>query len=221
MIQFNLLPDVKQEYIKSQQLKRTVVLIASIATAVSVGILVLLVLVVYVAQKQQIKNQTNDISKYSQQLQNTPDLNKILTIQNQLNSLPGLHDKKVVDSRLFGYITQLTPAKANINKLSVDFTANTMSISGSADSLGTINQFVDTLKFTKYTTSNDSNAKNAFSDVVLANFSRDDKKASYQIDVKFDQTIFDSRNDVTLVVPKIISTRSETEKPEALFQEKQ
>jgi len=221
MIQFNLLPDVKLEFIKSQQLKRTVMLAATLVTGISVAVLILLFLAVNILQKQQIKNQTSDIQKYSKQLQDTPDLNKILTIQNQLNSLPALHDKKVVSSRLLNYITQITPAQASISKFSIDFVANTMSFTGTADSLSTINKFVDTLKFTTYQTSADSNSKNAFSDVVLANFSRTDKGASYQINLKFDPVIFDSSSEVTLTVPKTISTRSETEKPEAVFQEKQ
>jgi len=219
MIQFNLLPDVKLEYIKSQQMKRTVMMLATVITGVSVGIFVLLFLVVNVAQKQHIKDQNSDIKKYSDQLKATPDLNKILTIQNQLTSLPNLHDKKVVASRLLTYLGQVTPAKATISKYDIDFTANTMTFIGKADSLGTVNKFADTLKFTTYQTSVGGESKNAFSDIVLTNFNRSDKDASYQIDLKFDPAIFDSASEVTLTVPKIISTRSETEKPEALFQE--
>ena len=166
MIQFNLLPDVKQEFIRSRQLKRMVVLLAIIISALALTIFVLLLLIVHVFQKQHIKDQNEDIKKYSSQLQNTPDLDKILTIQNQLNSLSGLHDKKVVTSRVFSYTTQLTPAQASISKLSIDFTSNTMSINGSANSIETVNKFVDTLKFTTYSTGDGSEEKKAFSDVL-------------------------------------------------------
>lgn len=218
MIQFNLLPDVKLEYIKSNRLKRSVIMLAVIISGVSIGIFILLFLMVNLLQKQQIKNQTKDIKNYSEQLENTPDLNKILTVQNQLLSLPELHDKKVVAARLFPYLTQVTPAKASISRLNVDFTANTMTITGTADSLNTVNKFVDTLKFTNFKTTTDSSDKKAFSEVVLQTFSRDDKSASYQINLKYDPTIFYGADEVTLTVPKIITTRSETEKPDALFQ---
>jgi hypothetical protein len=218
MIQFNLLTDVKLEYIKSKQLQRTVMLIATIITASAVGLLILLILIVYGLQKKHISDQTVDIKKYSQELQNTQDLNKKLTVQNQLDSLPGLHNDKVVATRLFSYLGQLTPAQASITKFDIDYAANTMIFTGTADSLSTVNKFADTLKFTTYKTEANTTDKPAFSKVVLNTFARTDKDASYQIDATFDTAIFNSTNDVTLTVPKIISTRSETEKPEALFQ---
>jgi Tfp pilus assembly protein PilN len=220
MIQFNLLPDVKLEYIKSKQMKHSIIMLSIVITGVAVGIFVLLFLTVNVLQKKHINDQTNDIKKYSDQLKQIPDLDKILTVQDQLNALPDLHAKKVVATRLFNYLTQVTPAQASISEFKIDFTQNTMSFTGSADSLVTVNKFVDSLKFTDYTVANATESKKAFSDVVLSSFSRSDTSTSYLIDLKYDPVIFDSANEVTLKVPNIISTRSETEKPEALFQEK-
>jgi len=217
MIQFNLLPDVKLEYIKAKQTKRTAVLASIAVCGVTISVLALLFVSVNVLQKKHLSDLNKDIKTYSTQLNNTKDLNKILTIQNQLNSLPGLHDDKVVGSRLFTYITQVTPANATISKFDIDFTANTMTITGTADNLGTINKFADTLKFTKYKTA-DGKEGNAFSNVVLTTFSRDSSTASYQLNLQFDPVIFNGAQDVTLTTPKIISTRSETEKPSDLFQ---
>jgi Tfp pilus assembly protein PilN len=216
MIQFNLLPDVKLNYIKAKKTKKTAVFVSTAAGGTVVLIVVLLFLAVNVFQKQHLNDLNSDIKKYSNQLNNTTDLNKILTIQNQLKSLPQLHDKKAVATRLFTYLSQVTPAQASIAQTSIDFKANTLSISGSADSLNTINQFADTLKFTKYKAGDQTGS--AFSNVVLTSFSHGDKDSSYQLNVAFDAVIFDSANDVTLSVPHIISTRSETEKPTDLFQ---
>lgn len=218
MIQFNLLPDVKLEYIKARRTKRAVILIAGGTAALSLTILIILFVVVNIAQKQHLKNLTNDIKKHSEELRDTPDLNKILTIQNQLNSLPQLHNNKPVVSRLFGYITQLTPNQVSIDKFIIDYSANTISITGDADSLSTVNQYADTLKFTTYENADKTKNGKAFSDVVLKSFDRDVSAASYQIDLKFDLAIFDSASKVTLTVPSIISTRSATEKPASLFQ---
>jgi Tfp pilus assembly protein PilN len=217
MIQFNLLPDVKLKFIRARRQKRVIMLVAGGAAGAALIVLVLLFVVVNVLQKKHLSDLTADIKTYNSKIQNTKDISKILTIQNQLGSLPELHNKKAVASRLSVYITQLTPAQVSMSKFSIDFNAHTITFDGSADSLSTVNKFTDTLKFTTYKAGNKTG--NAFSDVVLASFTRGDKDANYQINAKFDPTIFDSANDATLTVPKIISTRSETEKPSALFQE--
>src|SRR3990167_4791890 len=114
MIQFNLLPDVKLEYIKTRRNKRTILLIAGGAAAASLTVLILLFGVVHILQKQHLNNLNNDIKKHSSELEKTKDLGKVLTVQNQLDSLPDLHNKKVVASHLFNYVGQLTPAQASI-----------------------------------------------------------------------------------------------------------
>lgn len=233
MIQFNLLPDVKLEYIKARRTKRTVMMTSILVSAASLAIFVLLFTVVNVVQKEHLSNLDKDITKSKNELKDRPELAKILTIQNQLNSLPGMHKQKPVASRTLGYIQQLTPQNASISLLTVNYTDQTIKIEGSADSLATVNTFADTIKFTKYTTkttdtaSQVSDPKLAFSEVVLANFAvvndnnKDKNKAiTYSITLKYDQPIFSSDNEVTLQVAKQITTRSETEKPSAVFQAK-
>src|SRR5690606_17026897 len=152
MIQFNLLPDVKLEYIKAKRTKHMVTLVAGAVTALAVFIFVLLFIVVNVVQKQHIANLDKDIQEDISYLQQVPDLAKVLTVQNQLAALPELHNQKPKVSRLYNYLIQLTPSKASIAEIQVDFAANTMTISGSANKLQTVNKFVDTLKFTEYQT---------------------------------------------------------------------
>ncbi len=173
-----------------------------------------------------------DIQSTVKEIKKTEDIDKILTIQNQLKSLPGLHDQKVISSRLVDYLTQLTPNQATVSDVNIDFEASTISIQGNAASLATVNKFVDTLKFTEYEVNEEEGASGkAFSDVVLQSFpvasgGRGAGTASYQIDLVFDPAIFkfvkDIKEDrdtaVTLKVPNIISTRSETEKPSNLFE---
>ncbi len=219
MVQFNLLPDIKIQYIKARRQKRMVMLISTIVTITGISLLVIFGVIVFGVQKKSVNDLNNDISAASQQLQSTEDLTKILTVQNQLNALPGLHDEKPVASRLFTYISQVTPVSASIGRLNVDFAQNTISISGSADSLETINKFTDTLKFTMYEVRGSDEEKNAFSDVVLSSFGRDDAGANYTIVSSFDPTIFSELQEVTLTVPNIITTRSKTEQPGALFRQ--
>lgn len=219
MIQFNLLPDVKQQYIKAHRAKRMVMVIAGLSSAVVLTVFIALFMVVRVAQKQHLGNLNQDIQATSGELQQIPELSKILTVQNQLRSLPELHDGKPVASRLFGYLSQITPTQISIAKLNVDFAANTMIISGDADALSTVNKFVDTIKFTDFSGAGQDGSSKAFSDVVLSSFNRDDQRATYEINLAFDPAIFNSTSNGSLTVPKNITTRSEIEKPDALFRQ--
>lgn len=219
MIQFNLLPDVKLEYMKTRRTKRVTIIIAGLVTALALAVFVGLFLIVNVFQRQHLANLNKDIKQDTAQLQAVPDLTKVLTIQNQLGKLTELHEQKPAAARVFDFLGQLTPSKATISSVSVDFSAGTMSINGNADSLSTVNQYVDTLKFTNFVTNNDGNQQKAFSEVVLSSFGKDEKTTSYSITFKFNPEIFNNTKQVTLEVPKITSTRSSTEKPSDLFQQ--
>lgn len=219
MIQFNLLPDVKLEYLKAQRLKRVVMVVSTLVSAAALTVFVILLMAVQVVQKRHLGNLTEDIRLDSATLKAVPEIDKILTVQNQLTSLPPLHNQKPVASRLVGYLSQVTPAQVSISKLNVDFANKTMRFTGDADALSTVNKFVDTLKFTDYAVPDGSKQGKAFSNVVLTEFARDAQGATYQIDLVFDAAIFDRAANVALTVPKIITTRSETEKPGELFKE--
>ena len=200
MIQLNLLPDVKLEFMRAQRLKHLMITVSFIASAVALGVLVLALSTVYVVQKKVINDLNTDIKTNSTALQHEPNISNILTVQSQLNSLSTLNTQKPVATRLFAYLSELTPTQATIADLKVDFTQNTMTISGNAPSLDVVNTFADGLKFTNYTTTSSSTPTPAFSSVVLANFSRTAKSATYSITLNFDPTIFNVANDVTLSV---------------------
>lgn len=217
MIQLNLLPDVKLQYLKAKRTQSLVMSVATIVILASAALMALLIGTVDVFQKKNISDLNHDIDTYTRQLQGTSDLNKVLTVQNQLNALPALHNQKAVASRLFGFLKQLTPAAASISDLNIDYAQHTMAITGSAKSLDIVNTYVDTIKFTTFQKT-DSSSANAFSTVVLSQFSRNNSGASYTITLTFDPAIFDNARDVTLKVPNIISTRSATEQPTDLFQ---
>lgn len=218
MIEFNLLPDVKLEYVKTRRIERLVIAGSLLAAAAALVVFIFLLVFVDVLQKNHLSDIDSNIKTSSAQLQAMPSLNKILTIQNQLQALPALHDQKPVTSRLFTYMAQLTPAKATISSLNIDFTTHTLTIAGNADSLATIDQFADTLKFTTYTVSGSHGAPLVFSDVVTT-LSPGATSASYTITSVFNPVIFDGTKTVALTVPQITSTRSITEQPTDLFKQ--
>lgn len=236
MVQFNLLPDVKIEFIKTRRRKRLIIFIATVTSAATFAIFVLLFLFVRVNQTKHINDLDKDIRTNVSKIQATQDLDKILTIQNQLSTLPELHDQKMFTSRLTDYLNQLTPSQATISDVDADFVNNTMTIKGNVDTLNTVNKFADTLKFTDFSVKGDSvlgdqKEGRAFSDVVLKSFdvSLSDNNRTrvivYELTFTFDPTIFalvkndtvNGGNPIELKVPQIISTRSETEKPTELF----
>ena len=226
MIQFNLLPDIKLEYIKARRTKQLVVMTATILAGASLAIAVMLFFGVNVLQKRHLAHLDRDIKESSEKLRSEPELNKILTVQNQLNSISGLHDQKPAAERLGRYLSQVTPNEVSISKLEVDFTQNIITFDGGAASLKAVNQFVDTLKFTDYRVGEDNNGK-AFSEVVLTSFSREDAErqdgnpATYKITLKYNPVIFSTTEAASLQVPNTVTTRSSTERPTELFQQRE
>lgn len=232
-VQFNLLPDVKLEYNRAQRQKRLVYGLSALACLIVLTIFAISFLSVDVLQKKLLSDANGQIVSYSNKIKSIPDIEKILTIQNQLSSLPNLHTAKRVSSRLFCYLPEITPAKINLGKLTMDTTANTMEFVGTADTVETVNKFVDTLKFTTYTApqagsieanvSASSKAKNgcpatgnsrsqgqtpAFTNVILSQIDRNDKEATYTIDATFDPSLFNASKSIILNVPQETTTRS-------------
>lgn len=219
-LQFNLLPDVKQEYLKAQRTKRTVIAISFIASAVSLFILLLMITTVYVVNKKQLSDANKQIDHYSDQLKGIDNLDKILTVQNQLKSVSSLHQSKHITSRLYTYLPQLTPTTVCLGKVTLDLQANTLTIDGSADSLKSVNVFIDTLKFTKYAVDGKDSGRNAFTSVLETQFGLNSANAgsstndcggkpaiaSYTLNVQFDQALFSNGQSVALEVPKGKST---------------
>ena len=191
MIQFNLLPDIKIQYLKARRQKHLVMLSSTVVIIFSVTLMVVLLSIVFGLQKKNLADLNRDIKSKSSELQSTKNLSRILTVQNQLNSLPALHDEKPVVSRLYTYITQVTPTEASISRLNIDFEKNVLTVTGAANALSTVNKFTDGLKLATYTTDDaPKTSKRAFSAVVLSAFSRDSTGASYTITASFDPLLF-------------------------------
>lgn len=223
MVQLNLLPNVKLEYIKAQRMRSLVVSVSVIVTAIAILILVIL-FIADLAQKKSLSDLNSKIATETAELQSKPQIDKVLTVQNQLESLTALHASKPAASRLFTtYLNEVTPATASINSLQIDFNQHTATLQGTADSLATVDEYVDTLKFTTYTSTNVKTATKAFSNVVLSAFGVNanpqdpTQAASFTITLAFDKTIFDITQNVTLTVPNQITTRSLLEQPTDLF----
>ena len=216
MTQFNLLPDVKLEYLKAAKIKRLVIsfsVIITIAALLLTGLLFSLTSI----QKAKINSLNADIRRQSFAIAGHKNLNEILTIKNQIATLTMLHEQEPDASYLSTYLNQIVPVNASISNLSIDFNADTVTLTGNADSLATINQLVDSLKFATYTSSIKSGSTNAFSSVVLSSFGVNQQGATYTITFNFDPTLFNGSANVKLTVPSKVTTRSQLDQPITLF----
>jgi Tfp pilus assembly protein PilN len=188
-VQFNLLPDIKLEYNRTQHLKNTVMTIATLLTGASLALMILLFVTVNVVQKKQLSDSAKDVDSASQQLKNVPQIDQIITVQNQLTTLVELHQTKHITSRIFDFLPKLTPPNLTINKLDMDLKKNTMSISGKAGAQSSVNAFVDALKFANYKLGGGDKTK-AFSSVVESAFTINQSNIAYTINLQFDPALF-------------------------------
>lgn len=207
-VQLNLLPDVKSQYIKAERNRNLAIGISLIVLSICAGVLILIYASLG-AQNLALNNSDKKIDEKSQELKNIKDIEKMLTVQAQLNSLDGLHNAKPVNSRAFAYIAQVTPPNVQISDLTINHTDNTMVITGTTNNLESVNKFVDTLKFTNYKLPGSEQVLPAFSKVTLSSFSRNDQGATFTINLTFDPALFNTASDgIQLVVKEGVTTRT-------------
>jgi len=199
MIQFNLLPDVKKQYIHAKKTKRLIISTSFIVSAAAIAVVVLFVSFVQIGQKKYIDDLTKDIQKETASIKSIEDLDTMLTVQNQLTQLPGLHEQKPETSRLFSYLSQLVPPEAPVNSLSLDMEDSGLDLNGSADSIATINKLIDTFKAVTYKADDSTQETNVFT-VNSSRINGDNTSASYQISLTFDPIIFNNTKIVALSV---------------------
>lgn len=135
MIEINLLPDVKQELIRAQKVRNTVVSVSIITSIVAGAVVVLLGSFVYVAQPLIKDQNAKAIVKNHGELLATPDLAEAVTIQNQLEMISSQHAQKSVSSRIFDVLTTIQPQGDNAvvyRNIQVDSVEKTVTIEAEA-----------------------------------------------------------------------------------------
>ena len=135
MIEINLIPAVKQELIKVQRVRATVIAFSILIGLVAIAVVTLLAIYVFGVQTVRSVVADDAIKKGGQQLASVEDLSKTLTIQNQLTKLSTMHDEKKIDSRIFDVLLAIIPPVPNdiqISDLAVDSTAGTITMQGQA-----------------------------------------------------------------------------------------
>jgi Tfp pilus assembly protein PilN len=213
-MQFNLLPDVKLEYIKAERSRKVAASLALLISGVAVAILLIMLITVEVVQKKQLSNAASAVTTANKQLSDITGLSEVLTVQNQLGALTTLHQQKHITSRIFTYLPEITPDNVKITQTSLDFVKDSITITGTASSQLAVNTFVDTLKFTQYKATAQASQQAAFSAVVESAFSLSDNGATYTIDAQFDPALFTNSGQIPQIILKNqVTTRSVLEDP--------
>lgn len=135
MIEINLIPDVKQELIRAQSVRNTVVSFTILTGIISVGIVALLAFYLFGIQTVRSALADSRIKEATTELQQIDDLSNTLTIQNQLSKLSVMHDSKNIDSRFFAILTAINPPAPNdivVSSAKLDADTKTVTIDGQA-----------------------------------------------------------------------------------------
>jgi len=133
MIEINLIPDVKQEFLRAQRMRNTAVSFSIIIGLASAGVVVLLG-VLLGAQLVHETIQKNSIVREFDNLKKVNGISDLLTLQSQLGSVSSLNESRSMTSRAFDTLVAITPAGQNeikISNVTISPTNTTMTIEGS------------------------------------------------------------------------------------------
>lgn len=227
MIELNLLPDVKKEFIKAQRTRNVVVSGAIMVTIVAIGAIAFFATTVYGAQQLVISTLNTQIKDNFKELESKKEINKYLAIQSQLKSLDEVSGQRALYGRVFDYFQQLNPAPpSNVTIYSLDLTKTDtrIVIFGSAGNFEAVNNFKYTLENAKltYDVAGEQQEMPLFTLVTAKQPSLSTTngvtEANFSFDLVFAPEAFsmDTTNP-KVVVPKLITSDSDQNAPKELF----
>jgi hypothetical protein len=200
MIQFNLLPDVKKDYIKANRTKRVITLSTIIVSSAALAFVFLLFLFVQVGQKKSINDLTKDIEKSTASINETENINSMLTVQNQLALSPPIHEQKPQSSRMFDIVTFVSPLQVKFDNLDISFEDSIIILSGKADSAASVNLFVDNIKAAQYALTSSPETRSSVFSSVNTTISGNNEGTTFDITANFDPSIFNNTSGLLMAI---------------------
>lgn len=233
MISINLVPQVKADFLKAQRMKRFIILASFLLCALMIALVVFLSIFVYAVQARQSDGLKDQIGEELTSLKQVDNLERIVTVKNQLDTLPDLHASKPVSSRMFEYLTVLVPENVAFSRVTMQFNnANTeqsaeelvepslqgsfvsggsFEFFGTADTFKDVNILADSLKLANYTIGEDQvTPAKAFDAVTTEGLDKDNtNRVFFSIKGSFAQDLYGFTNeDLRLQVPTVTSSAS-------------
>ncbi|HSH31161.1 MAG TPA: PilN domain-containing protein [Candidatus Saccharimonadales bacterium] len=145
----NLLPDIRQAKVRSQQQRRLAAGIGTLVCALAIGAVVVLALVLG-AQKLRLGVLQNSINASQEQLAAVTDLKEMLTVQQHLAALPGLYNQRAYLTRFFDTLQAVSPTQFAVSSVEVD-SQNNLEFNGSAQSYNLVSKFAQALEASNLT----------------------------------------------------------------------
>lgn len=137
--EINLVPDIKDDFIKALRFRNLVFFIC-IVVAISSTVVILIFLTIAGGQQGFINAKQNTIDALQKKIEEYSDLSDFLTIRDQLSNIAAITEQKKVVSRTFNILSALIPTgpdTVNISKLNINLSeeveAPTFSIEAQAN----------------------------------------------------------------------------------------
>lgn len=112
MIQINLIPDIKKEYLRARRM-RDLTISVSILVGLAAGGLVVAMVLFLGTQALRESLADNAIKDEYAKLEQIEGLSEMVTIQNQLSLISSQHESSTRDSRLFSVLQTINPPRPN------------------------------------------------------------------------------------------------------------
>lgn len=238
MLEINILPvEQKREYAQ-KRLKLMLSTLLYGAAIISLSGAAFLFFYSKVIQPTKISDLKDDTEIALNQIRQTPQVDSLLTVQNQLQALPRLHSDKPTTSQLFEYLSKVVPDNVTLTQLEINFPksgivtgSEEITMNGITTDLFALNVFIDILKNAEFSAvyqpeidqaggqTITTEPKKAF--ISVLNPSRnieDTNEVRFQVTMLFESGLFDFDADqINFGVPNKTTTVSETDRPTDLF----
>lgn len=232
MIEINLLPDVKQEYLRARKMRNMAVTFSIFAGLIAGAFVVVAVLFLLI-QIGREKLADNGIKNEYDQLSSVEDLSNLVTIQNQLSLISGQHGSKSMDSRLFSVLQAINPPAPNdvrFTAVKLDPSSNLLTLEGIASagypSVEALKKTIANVEF-EYKESADGDAIKTpivtdaeVGETSFGETSDGRRVLRFEMTLKYDDVLFTNKaQDVRLITPtkQIDVTDSRIQVPNSLF----
>ena len=229
MIELNLLPDVKKDFLKAQRTRNSVISGAIIITIAAAVITAILASTVYIGQNAVIALQTKSVKEKNDKLKSQPEIEKYLTVQNQLKNIDALHSDKLLYSRAFTYIQALNPATPNniaLSSIALKKEESLLELEGTVRNFEALTIFKTTLESAKlkYETAGTEGSQETqmFTTVSLldAGLRSSDKGSvvGFKLQLVYPETIFQRETlNGKIEVPSEVTSDGDRNAPKELF----
>lgn len=233
MIQINLIPDVKREYLHAKRMRDIAVSLSIFISFVAAGAVGLMLLFLSSQVAREFLADRTIETEY-ETLSSVENLSDMVTIQNQLSLISQQHADKSMNSRLFNVLEAINPIAPNdvrFTSIALNPEDSTLSLEGQADAgyiaVETLVKTIQntTIDYTDGSESAEIESADFASDVTVSETSygiaADNKRVlRFKMTITHAEGLFDNtKQDVDIIAPqkKIDVTDSKLRVPDSLF----